>query len=140
MVEIFADFVQLNSTDCRFGKWATAPLANYFTPTAIVDQQWIWALEFGTEQLMGCAYQNNLTGPLPFFLAPNLPNTTFTTADLAALQDEYVSSVSQALADYGQPPLQAAQVSAINAQLSSAASRVAKVTKSSKLSFSTCGN
>jgi hypothetical protein len=139
VVEIFGDFVQLNSTDCRFGKWAVAPLSNYFTPTAIVAQQWNWALQFGTEQIMGCAFQNNLTGPLPFFLIPNLPNTTFTTADLAALQDEYVSSVSQALADYGQPPLTKAQVAAINAQLSWAASGVANVKQSSQLSFSTCG-
>ena len=47
-------------------------------------------------------------------------------------------SIEQTLSDNGSPPLTAAQITAINGQLSSAASRVHGVTSSSTLTYSTC--
>jgi len=62
----------------------------------------------------------------------------FTTADLSALEDEYMASITQALADFGLPPLTATQMAAIRAQLDFAASKTPGVVASSKLSYSTC--
>jgi hypothetical protein len=62
----------------------------------------------------------------------------FTTADLSALEDEYMAAIPQALADFGLPPLTAAQSTAIRAQLDFAASKTPGVIASSKLSYGTC--
>ena len=131
------DYLNVNFADCRFGQWNNPPIVNDFTDVAII--QWDTALNTFALQLFGCALQGNLTGPLPFpLIPPVLASLPFTTADLAALSSEYVTSIAQALSDNGSPPLTAAQTSAINAQLASAASRVHGVTNSTKLTYSTC--
>ena len=131
------DFLNINFVDCRFGQWNNPPIVNEFTDVTII--QWETALNTFTLQLMGCALQGNLVGPLAFpLIPPVLASLPFTTADLAALQDEYVQAVEQTLSDNGSPPLSAAQIAAINSQLSSAASRVHGVTSSSTLTYSTC--
>ena len=131
------DFLNINFVDCRFGQWNNPPIVNDFTDVTII--QWDTALNTFTLQLFGCALQGNLVGPLPFpLIPPVLTSLPFTTADLAALQDEYVQAINQTLSDNGSPPLTAAQIAAIDAQLSSAASRVHGVTKSNTLTYSTC--
>lgn len=125
------------NSDCRFGQWSLPPIENNFTDATLT--QWQTALSTFTLQLFGCALQANLVGPLPFSLIPPvLASLPFTTADLAALQADYIAGIEQALSDNGSPALTAAELAAINAQIASAASRVPNVTNSSTLNFSTC--
>jgi hypothetical protein len=132
------DFLNINFVDCRFGKWNLEPIVDEFTITAI-NQEFETAQLFAV-QLLGCPLANVTTGPLNFvqllppFLAPN----QLTTGDFAALQDEFVQGVNEALTDRGQPALTTAQTNAINAQISFAASHTPGVKQSSALSFSTC--
>ncbi len=131
------DWFTINASDCRFGQWETPPIVNMFTSLGITQDLDFINL-FGL-QLFGCALEGNLVGPLSFpFILTDLASLSFTTADLAALSQEYVEAISQALSDNGSPPLTAAQISAFNAQLASAAGRVKGITSSSTLSFSTC--
>jgi hypothetical protein len=100
-------------------------------------------LSLFTLQLFGCALANNLVGPLSLqgsLIPPDLirAGLTFTTADIAALEDEYMASVSLGLSDLGGGPLTAAQLTAIRAQLDYAASTTPGVIASSKLTYSTC--
>jgi hypothetical protein len=131
------DFLNDVSADCRFGKWAVPPISNSMTSVGVI--QWNTDVGLMTLQLFGCALEGNLDGPLPFALIPP-PFTSlhFTTADLKALEDLYVASVNQMLSDNASPTLTTSQTTAVRAQLDSAASRVAGVTTSSHLSFSTC--
>jgi len=125
----------------RFGKWTIPPIVNDFSPFAGSQQN--LALNLFTLQLFGCAVADNLTGPL------NLQGTliptdlvrvglTFTTADISALEDDYIAAINQALADFGLVPLTGTQTTALRAQLDYAASKVPGVVASSKLSYSTC--
>jgi hypothetical protein len=108
--------------------------------TALGINQDIGAINLFGLQLFGCALAGNLVGPLPFpFVLTDLKSLTFTTADLTALSDEYVEAISQALSDNGSPPLTAAQITAFNVQIASAASRVPGIKSSATLNFSTCG-
>jgi hypothetical protein len=145
--EIVFDFQNVKSdvlaaNDCRFGKWQQAPIVNDFTFVGVLEQQ-TNNLSLFTLQLFGCALVGNLTGPLLLqgsLIPPDLIQTglKFTTADLSALEDEYMASITQALADFGLPPLSASQMTAIRAQLDYAASKTPGVIASSKLSYSTC--
>jgi hypothetical protein len=145
--EIVADFQFVESNvlaanDCRFGKWQLPPIVNDFTFVGVLGQQ-TNNLSLFTLQLFGCAVAGNLTGPLSLqgsLIPPDLIRTglKFTTADLSALEDEYMASITQALADFGLPPLTAAQMAAIRGQLDFAASKTPGVIASSTLSYSTC--
>ncbi len=131
------DWFNVNVADCRFGQWNNPPIVNLFTALGLDQDD--ETIDFFGLQLLGCGLQGNIAGPLPFpFVLTDLRSLSFTTADLAALSDEYVQAISQALSDNGSPPLTAAQVSAFEAQLTSAASRVPGVVVSSTLSFTTC--
>lgn len=66
--------------------------------------------------------------------------STFTTADLGALSQEYVEAIVQAISEDRAPPLTTTELAAISAQIMPAASRVHGIVSSSKLSFSTCGS
>jgi hypothetical protein len=145
--EIVFDFQSVESdvlaaNDCRFGKWQQAPIVNDFTVVGVLEQQ-PNNLSLFTLQLFGCALAGNLTGPLSLqgsLIPPDLiqAGLKFTTADLSALEDEYLASITQALADFGLPPLSATQMTATRAQLDFAASKTPGVVASSKLSYSTC--
>ncbi|HLK88570.1 MAG TPA: carboxypeptidase-like regulatory domain-containing protein [Polyangia bacterium] len=145
--EVVFDFQNLESdvlaaNDCRFGKWQQAPIVNDFTFVGVIEQQ-SNNLSLFTLQLFGCALTGNLTGPLSLqgsLIPPDLiqAGLKFTTADLSALEDEYMASITQALADFGLPPLSTAQMTAIRAQLDFAASKTPGVIASSTLSYSTC--
>jgi Carboxypeptidase regulatory-like domain len=133
------DWFNINESDCRFGQWDVPPIVNLFEIIGL--EQDSSALNLFGLQLLGCALAGNLVGPLGFPLIPtDLKSLSFTTADLAALANEYVEAISQALSDNGSPPLTAAEIAAINAQLASAASRVPGIKSSSALSFSTCAD
>jgi hypothetical protein len=145
--EITADFQFVESNvlaanDCRFGKWQQAPIVNDFTFVGVLEQQQS-NLNLFALQLMGCALANNLTGPLNLLgslIPPDLiqAGLKFTTADVAALEDEYMAAINQGLADFGVGPLTAAQTTAIRAQLDYAASTTPGIVASSALSYSTC--
>ena len=138
-------FVESNviaNNDCRFGKRQEPPIVNDFTAVGVLLQQGTNLNNFAL-QLMGCAFTPALTGPLSLqgsLIPPDLikAGLTFTTADLSALEDEYMAAINQALADFGLPPLTAAQATAIRAQLDFAAATTPGVISSSKLSYSTC--
>jgi hypothetical protein len=131
------DWFNINEADCRFGQWDNPPIVNMFTSLGIIQD--IGAINLFGLQLFGCALAGNLVGPLPFpFVLTDLRSLTFTTGDLTALADEYVEAISQALSDNGSPPLTAAQITAFNAQMASAASRVPGIKVSPTLNFSTC--
>ncbi len=131
------DWFNINAADCRFGQWNDPPIVNMFTVVGFFQQD--LAFRLFMLQLFGCAEAGNLDGPLGFpLIPPDLAKLKFTTADLAALQQELVQAIGQALSDNGSPALTAAQTTAINAQLSSATKRVAGVTSSSSLTYSTC--
>jgi hypothetical protein len=143
--DIEIDYLTTVTTDCQFGLWEVPPIVNDF----INDVNGIGfaeeedALGLFALQLFGCALQGNLDGPLQLAVSlvpPDLINAglTFTTADLAALSGDYISSINQALAANGSPPLTKSQTAAISAQLSFAASKYPGVISSSKLSYSTC--
>ncbi len=138
--ETFSNVLGLN--DCRFGKWAVPPISDDLTFIGVLFQQGN-ALNAFTLQLFGCGLAGNLTGPLALqgtLIPPDLVKAglKFTTADLAALEDEYMSSVNQGLEDLGAPPLTAAQTTAVRAQLDFAASKTPGVVQSSQLTYSTC--
>jgi hypothetical protein len=145
--EIVSDFQfveddELGLNDCRFGKWQSAPIVSDFTFVGVLEQQGT-NLNIFTLQLFGCAAVNNLIGPLNLLgslVPPDLiqAGLTFTTADISALEDEYMAAINQALADFGLGPLTAAQTTAIRAQLDFAASKTPGIIASSKLSYSTC--
>ena len=135
---IESDWFTINANDCRFGQWSVPPIVNMFTSIGIsqdLDFINLYALQF-----LGCGLVGNITGPLGFpFILTDLKSLKFTTADLAALSDEYLQAIEQTLSDNGSPALTPAQITAIQAQLASAASRVTKnVTQSSTLTYSTC--
>lgn len=131
------DWFNINAADCRFGAWNVPPIVGMFTVTGFFQQD--LAFRLFMLQLFGCAEAGNLDGPLGFpLIPPDLAKLQFTTADLTALQQELVAAIVQALSDNGSPPLTAAQLTAINAQLASATKRVTGVTSSSTLNFSTC--
>jgi hypothetical protein len=131
------DWFNINTADCRFGQWNNPPIVNMFTQLGL-EQDGV-ALNLFALQLFGCALDGNLVGPLPFpFILTDLKSLSFTTADLAALSQEFVQAISQALSDQGAPALSASQITAIDAQLASAAGRGHGVKTSSSLSFSTC--
>ncbi len=132
----------LGLNDCRFGKWQSPPIVNDFTFVGVFEQQGN-DLGLFTLQLFGCALANNLAGPLSLqgsLIPPDLirAGLTFTTADLSALEDEYMASINLGLTDLGAAPLTAAQSTAIRAQLDFAASKTPGVIASSKLTYSTC--
>jgi hypothetical protein len=145
--EVVFDFQQVESdvfvaNDCRFGKWQVPPISNDFTFVGVLEQQ-SNNLSLFTLQLFGCALTGNLVGPLSLqgsLIPPDLiqAGLKFTTADLSALEDEYMASINQALADFGLAGLTATQSAAIRAQLDYAASKTPGVVASSKLSYSTC--
>jgi hypothetical protein len=132
----------LSANDCRFGKWQVPPISQDFTFVGVLEQQGN-DLGLFTLQLFGCALADNLVGPLGLqgsLIPPDLVRAglTFTTADLSALEDEYVAAINQALSDFGLASLTAAQTTAIRAQLDYAARTTPGVIASSKLSYSTC--
>ncbi|HSY21426.1 MAG TPA: hypothetical protein VK841_04890, partial [Polyangiaceae bacterium] len=131
------DWFTINTDDCRFGTWNNPPIVNLFESIGL--EQDIDFINLYALQLFGCGLAGNITGPLGFpFILTDLQSLKFTTADLAALSDEYVQAIEQSLSDNGSPALSPAQITAIQAQLVSAASRVKGITQSSQLSFSTC--
>ncbi len=133
------DWFNINIADCRFGQWNDSPIVDLFTALGL-DQD-AEAIDVFGLQLFGCGLAGNIVGPLSFpFILTDLRSLSFTTADLAALSDEYVEAISQALSDNGSPPLTTTQIAELNAQLASAASRATGITSSSTLSFSTCGD
>jgi hypothetical protein len=92
-----------------------------------------------TLELMGCPFQGLQAGPLTDRLVPAFfASHTFSTADLQALSDLYVAAFNQAFADAGLPPPTAAQVSALQAQLTYLQSKVPNKTTGSNFPFSTC--
>jgi hypothetical protein len=127
----------VNSTDCRFGQFAP-PLFNSQTGGQYIVQLNNFILYF-----LGCPYVGAQIGPLNDGLVPAFllaQGVHFTTADLQGLSDDFVAGISQSLSDNGSPPLSSAQLSAIQSQLAYLATLVPGQTKSSKLSFSTCGD
>jgi len=129
------------ATDCRLGAWNNPPIVNDFTDVGFFQQS--LALNLFTLQLFGCAEAGNLDGPLSLqvsLIPPDLirAGLTFTTADISAMEDDYVAAINQALASNGSPALTATQTAAFRAQLDYAASKVPGVISSSKLSYSTC--
>lgn len=140
--EIGSDFQFVeNANDCRFGKWNVPPIVNDFTSVGFFQQN--LALNLFALQLFGCAMADYVVGPLNLqvsLIPPDLikAGLTFTTADISALEDEYVAAINQALADFGLAPLTATQTTAIRAQLDYAATKVPGVIKSSTLTYSTC--
>ncbi len=138
----FVEGDELALNDCRFGKWQAAPIVNDFTFVGVLEQQ-TTNLDIFTLQLFGCAAVNNLIGPLNLLgslVPPDLiqKGLKFTTADVSALEDEYMAAINQALADFGLGPMTPAQASAIRAQLDFAASKTPGLVASSTLSYSTC--
>jgi hypothetical protein len=132
------DYLNVNDSDCRFGQFNNPPIIGQFNFTTVTE--WLQSTEEFALQLLGCPIANITTGPLSFLqlLPPFLPANQFTTADFAAIQQDFVQALNQALTDRGAPPLTAGQTSAINAQIAFAASRVQGVKNSPSLSFSTC--
>jgi hypothetical protein len=135
--DIQNDFMYENYVDCRFGQWNNAPIVNLFTDTVLI--QWSEQVNLFVAQLFGCELANVTPGPLAFPLVPQaLASLPFTTADLAALSQEFVVGINQALSDNGSPALTAAQTAAINAQLAYAASTYTAAKNSPNLTYSTC--
>jgi hypothetical protein len=135
------DYLITITNDCQFGAWEVPPIVNDFTSIGFDEEE--DALGLFALQAFGCALQGNLDGPLALggsLVPPDLiqDGLTFTTADLAALSNDYISAINQALAANGSPALTSAQTTAVSAQLSFAASKFAGVIASSKLSYSTC--
>jgi hypothetical protein len=132
------DFLNGNFVDCRFGKWTVPPLSTILTPTQA--DVWFESVTLFTLQLFGCATANVMTGPLHFDLIPPVfASLKFTTADLAALIDEYMAAIAQGFADFGIPEgLTPAQLAEVQAQIEFAASKVPGVVNSTSLTYSTC--
>jgi hypothetical protein len=143
---IASDFFDVTETnDCRLGAWNIPPIVNDFINDTFgigFFQQEV-ALNLFALQLFGCAETGNLDAPLALqvsFIPPDLiqAGLTFTTADVSAMEDDYVLAINQVLAGNGSPALTAAQTTAIRAQLDYAASKVPGIIASSKLTYSTC--
>jgi hypothetical protein len=135
--DIENDYINENYVDCRFGQWNNAPIANLFTDTVLI--QWSEQVNLFVAQLFGCEVANVMPGPLAFPLIPQaLASLPFTTADLAALSQEFVVGINQALVANGSPVLTAAQTTAVNAQLAYAASTFTAAKNSPNLTYSTC--
>ncbi len=77
-------------------------------------------------------------GLVPSFLLAQ--GVHFTSADLLAMSDDLVAGIEQTLSSNGSPPLSAAQLSALQAQLAYVAANVPGQITSSKYTFSTCGD
>jgi hypothetical protein len=132
----------LTVNDCRFGKWQAPPIVQDLTFVGVLEQQGNDLTLFAL-QLFGCALADNLVGPLDLqgsLIPPDLirAGLTFTTADLSALEDEYMSAITLGLSDLRAAPLSAAQLTSIRAQLDFAARATPGVIASSKLTYSTC--
>jgi hypothetical protein len=139
---LFEETDELALNDCRFGKWQQAPIVNDFTFVGALEQQQE-NLSLFTLQLLGCALSGNIIGPLNLegsLIPPDLirAGLKFTTADISALEDEYVAAINQGLADFGAGPITSAQSTAIRGQLNYAAAQVPGAVASTSLSYSTC--
>jgi hypothetical protein len=140
--DVANDFFNTTETnDCRLGAWNNPPIVNDFTLVGFEQQS--LALNLFTLQLFGCAEVGDITGPLSLqvsLIPPDLirAGLTFTTADISAMEDDYIAAINLALSDQGLSPLTTAQTTAFRAQLDFAATKVPGVVSSSKLSFSTC--
>ncbi len=127
------DFAIAATSDCRFGAWSTGLLTGTDV-TNYLNELTVFTLYF-----FGCPATGTVTAPLADgLIPPALQGHSFTTADLAALSQDYLAAIEQSLADNGSPALTTAQVTAINAQLAAVAARVPNVTSSNSLTFSTC--
>jgi hypothetical protein len=140
--DVANDFFNTTETsDCRLGAWNNPPIVNDFTLVGIEQQS--LALNLFTLQLFGCAEAGDITGPLSLqvsLIPPDLirAGLTFTTADISAMEDDYIAAINLALSGQGLSPLTAAETTAFRAQLDFAATKVPGVVSSSTLSFSTC--
>ena len=145
--EIVFDFQNVESdvlaaNDCRFGKWQLPPIVNDLTFVGVLEQQ-SNNLSLFTLQLFGCALAGNLTGPLSLqgsLIPPDLHPGGVEVHDRGSLcPGRRVHGVDHPGARrLRSPPLSAAQMTAIRAQLDFAASKTPGVVASSKLSYSTC--
>jgi len=138
----FTESDVFGANDCRFGKWQQAPIVNDFTFVGVLEQQ-TNDLNVFLLQLLGCGLADNIVGPLNLqgaLIPPDLiqAGLKFTTADIAALEDEFMAAINLGLSDVGAPALTSAQATAVRAQLDYAASKVPGVVASSALSYSTC--
>lgn len=125
----------LIGTDCRFGQWQ-----NIFTFNEIND--YVVDLELFIVYLMGCPYVGTQIGPLTDALVPAdllAAGFKFTTADVAALSQDFLSAVEGALSANG-TPLTSAQITALTAQLTYLGANVPNLVDSSSLSYSTCAD
>jgi hypothetical protein len=126
------EFAPIISADCRFGN-----LFNGLTGTDVVNYL-NELLNFGL-YFFGCPATGTVTGPLADgIVPPALVGHTFTSADLAGLNADYLAAVNQGLSDFGAPPLTPAQEAAVSAQLTAVAARYTPQTNSSNFTFSTC--
>ena len=105
------DWFTINTDDWRFGTWNDPPIVN--------------------------RRQHHRSAGLPFHSDRPAVAQVHDGGPRGAL-DEYVHAIEQSLSDNGSPALTPAQITAIQSQLASAASRVKGITQSSQLSFSTC--
>jgi hypothetical protein len=129
--DILFSFAGVNSADCRYGQFASV-----LTQTDV--DNYITNLSNFILQFFGCPFVGTLTGPLSFaLLPPGLPSGV-TTADLAGLSQDFVTGITEAIAQNGSPPLTAPQLASINAQLTYLQTTVAGAVKSSKYTYSTC--
>lgn len=127
----------INGSDCRFGLFAP-PLF-----TSLSAAQYGVQLNNFILYLFGCPYVGAQIGPLADGLVPSFllaQGAHFTTADLAALNADFVAGVQQALSSNGSAPLTAAQLSALESELAYLAANVPGQVNSSKYTYSTCGN
>lgn len=130
---ILFSFLELTSADCRFGQWT-----GLFTPTTI--NEFITEVEFFVVYLAGCPYVGTQVGPLEDGLVPQplvAQGLKFTTADVQALSEDFLTATEQTLSGNG-TPLTSAQISALQAQLAYVQANVPNVVASSTLNFSTC--
>lgn len=128
-------FPPLIETDCRFGQWA-----NIFTITDLND--YLQQLEFFIVYAMGCPYVGTQVGPLTDGLVPAdlvAGGFKFTTADVAALSQDFLSTVETVLSANG-TPLTSAQINALTAQMTYLQDNVPGVVNSSSLTYSTCAD
>ncbi|HXX68655.1 MAG TPA: carboxypeptidase regulatory-like domain-containing protein [Polyangiaceae bacterium] len=122
-------------TDCRFGQ-----LQNIFTFNEIND--YIVQVELFIVYLMGCPYVGTQIGPLTDGLVPAdllAAGFKFTTADVAALTQDFLSATEGTLSANG-TPLTSAQITALTTQLTYLGANVPNLVNSSSLSYSTCGD
>jgi len=127
------NFAPLVGTDCRFGQWAS--IFNFNEANDYVVD-----LELFILYLMGCPYVGTQIGPLTDALVPAplvAAGFKFTTADVAALTQDFLSDVESVLSANG-TPLTSGQVTGLTAQLAYLQDNVPNVINSSSLSYSTC--